>query len=163
MNTFSSRMIALTLALASAGAASAGVTVSFVDPQRYADMPFAPWEKDMVMQDLDKYLVKLGEKWLPAGQELKIDILDIDLAGRLRFTTGREIRVLNGGADWPMIEVRYTLESGGKALNSGTQRITDMNYLRSHVTNTGQSRESLYYEKRMLEDWFKAKFAAQQN
>jgi len=143
-----------------AGTASAGVEVSFVQPDRYADMPFAKWDKDTVMKDLDQYLVKMGAKWLPPGQDLKIEILDIDLAGSIRNNSGRDIRVLRGGADWPRIDVRYTLESGGKTLKTGTDHIADMNYFNSHVTDHSKSRESLFYEKQMLQDWFKEKFAA---
>ena len=160
MKKFSLRLATLVAALCAAGAAQAAVDVSFVQPDRYIDMPFASWERDTVMKDLNQYLVKLGSKWLPAGQDLKIEVLDIDLAGSLRFSRGgQQIRVLNGRADWPMIEVRYTLESGGKALRTGTDRIADMNYFQSHLANHSAFNESLYYEKQMLQDWFKAKFA----
>ncbi len=161
MNTFSLRIIALLPALFLCSAAFAGVTVNFIEPARFTDMPYTQAEKDTVLQDLRRHLTTLGEKWLPAGQELKIDVLDIDLAGRIRLNAGRDIRVLNGGADWPMIEVRYTLESGGKTLKSSSERIADMNYFQSHVQSPSQSRESLYYEKRMLEDWFRKNFAKQ--
>ena len=162
MKIFSLRLAMLLTAICAAGAASAAVTVTFVQPERYVDLPFAPWERDTVMKDLDQYLVKMGAKWLPAGQDLKIEVLDIDLAGNLRNARsgGQQIRVLNGGADWPMIEVRYTLESSGKTLRTGTDRLSDMNYFNSHVTDRSRFRESLFYEKRMLQDWFKAKFAA---
>lgn len=161
------RMFALSLsllltALCASGTASAGVTVAFVQPDRYTDMPFPPWEKDVVMKDLDQFLVKMGAKWLPAGQDLKIDVLDIDLAGNLRNDVGgRQIRVLIGGSDWPTIEVRYTLESAGKTPRTGTDRVSDMNYFNSHVAKPGKNTEALFYEKQMLNDWFKAKFAAE--
>jgi len=161
MNTFSLRMMVLLFSLGVAATASAGVTVAFVEPNKFTDMPFSPWEKDVVMKDLDQYLVKLGTKYLPSGQELAIEITDVDLAGRIRLGTGRDIRVLTGGADWPMIELRYTLTAGGKTLDSGTQRVADMNYFQSHLNTVGRSRETLYYEKAMLNDWFKAKFAPQ--
>ncbi len=165
MKTFSLRMMVLAPALLLCGtvfaAPTAAVTVTFTDPAKYTDMPLAQWEKDEVMQDLNRYLVGLGTKWLPAGQSLKIEVLDIDLAGRIRYGTTRDLRVLTGGADWPMIEVRYTLEADGKTLKSATERIADMDYMHSHVQKASLARESLYYEKAMLEDWFKAKFASQ--
>ena len=161
MKKFSLSLVVLLTAICGAGAAFAGVTVAFVQPDRYTDVPFASWDKETVMKDLDQYLVKMGAKWLPVGQNLKIEVLDIDLAGNLRNgPSGRQIRVLNGGADWPMIEVRYTLESGGNALRTGTDRISDMDYFHGHVTDHSKSRESLFYEKRMLQEWFKEKFAA---
>lgn len=161
MKTFSltMKLLAGAGAICVSGIASAGVEVSFVQPDRYTDMPFAKWDRDTVMKDLDQYLVKTGAKLLPAGQDLKIEILDIDLAGTLRDSRdGRQIRILNGGADWPKIELRYSLESGGKVLTSGTARLSDMNYFQSHITDHGRSRESNFYEKRMLQDWMKATF-----
>jgi hypothetical protein len=161
MKIFALCLTVLLTTLCAAGTASAGVAVAFVQQDRYVDIPFPPWEKDIVMKDLDQFFVKMGAKWLPAGHDLKIEVLDIDLAGNLQSgPNGRQIRVLSGGADWPMIEVRYTLESGGKTLRTGTDRVSDMDYFRSHVTNPSKNTESLFYEKRMLEDWFKAKFAA---
>ena len=137
-----------------AGSASAAVTVNFTQPEQYVDMPFAPWEKERVMKDLKEHFNKLADQ-LPAGQDLKVDVIDIDLAGRLepnpRF--GDEIRVLRGRADWPTIALRYSIESQGKVLRSGDVRIDDKSYF-DHI-NRYSANESLRYEKRMLDDWFK--------
>ena len=64
-----------------AGAASAGVTVTYIESDKFADLPFAPWERKQVLEELSTYFTKLGEK-LPAGQDLTIEVTDIDLAGR---------------------------------------------------------------------------------
>ena len=161
MKIFALCLTLLLTTLCAATTASAGVTVAFVQPDRYIDMPLPPWEKDIVMKDLDQFLVKMGDKWLPAGHDLKIEVLDIDLAGNQQYgPNGRQLRVLRGGADWPVIEVRYTLESSGKTLRTGTDRVSDMDYFHSHVTNPSKNTESLFYEKQMLQDWFKEKFSA---
>ena len=142
---------ALTLA---AGSASAAVTVNFTQPDQYVDMPFAPWDKERVMKDLREHFNKLGGQ-LPPGQDLKVDVIDIDLAGRiepnLRF--GHDIRVMKGRTDWPTIALRYSIESQGKVLVSGDARIDDKSYL-DHI-NRYSANESLRYEKRMLDEWFK--------
>lgn len=134
--------------------AAATVTVTFTQPEGYVDMPFAPWDKERVMKDLQSHFEKLGAK-LPLGQDLKVEVLDIDLAGRiepqLRF--GHDIRILKGRADWPAIQLRYSIESQGKVLRSGDARVDDKSYL-DHV-NRYSANESLRYEKRMLDDWFK--------
>ena len=65
-----------------------------------------------------------------------------------------DIRVLKGGADWPVIKLRYSVESQGKVLRSGEARVADMSYL-TH-TNRYSSNEPLRYEKRMLDEWFKS-------
>ena len=147
----------LLLAVATAcglGNAIATVTVTFTQPERYTDMPFASWDRERVMKELQNHFDKLGAK-LPQGQDLKVEVLDIDLAGRiepqLRF--GNDIRVLKGRADWPTIALRYSVESQGKVLGSGEARIDDKSYL-DHF-NRYSANEPLRYEKRMLDEWFK--------
>jgi hypothetical protein len=145
------------LAMFSAAASTAAIsatTVNFVKPENFVDMPFSKVEKQRVMDDLQAYIAKLGAK-LPAGQDLKIDITDIDLAGREEpFYRGRpDMRVLRGGADWPMIELHYRIEADGKVVKEGDSRLADLNYLRQF--NGVRSTDSLRFEKRLLEDWFK--------
>jgi len=145
--------------LAAAGAmmtadAMASVTVTFTEPEKYADMPFSYFDKQRIMDDLQRHFDKLGAS-LPAGQDLKIEILDIDLAGRIDQTARAplDLRILRGGADWPTITLRYKLESQGKVLKFGEERIADMAYLEG--TNHYNTGESLRYEKQMLDRWFK--------
>jgi Protein of unknown function (DUF3016) len=138
----------------SAAVAHADVTVKFIQPENYADMPFTRDGKDRVMDDLKRHFEKLGAK-LPAGQDFKVEILDVDLAGRME-PTGRaapDFRVLRGNSDWPMIKLRYSVESKGQVLKSGEARVADMSYLQQ--INSYTSSESLRYEKLMLDRWFK--------
>jgi hypothetical protein len=150
--------IALVAVAASFGltvtSAGATVTVTFTKSDGYADMPFTPWEKERVMKDLQSHFDKLGAQ-LPQGQDLKVEILDIDLAGRIepRIGVSHDIRILKGGADWPIIQLRYSVESQNKVLKSGESRVADMTYL-SHF-NRYSANEPLRYEKKMLDDWFK--------
>ena len=134
--------------------AIATVTVTFTRPEGYTDMPFAPWDRDRVMKELQTHFDKLGAK-LPQGQDLKVEVLDIDLAGRIepQLRYGNDIRVLKGRADWPTIALRYSVESQGKVLGSGEARIDDKSYL-DHF-NRYSANEPLRYEKRMLDEWFK--------
>ena len=142
-----------------AGVANAGVAVTFSQPENYTDMPFASYDKDQVMKELQQHFDKLGAT-LPAGQNLKVDVLDIDLAGRIepRARASRDLRILRGNTDWPAITLRYALESQGKVLKSGEDRLTDMAYLMGF--NHYNSGESLRYEKRMLDRWFKKTLVA---
>ncbi|SFD03341.1 DUF3016 domain-containing protein [Massilia yuzhufengensis] len=135
-----------------AGAASAGVTVNYVESEKFADLPFAPWERKEVLDDLAAYFGELGKK-LPAGQDLAVDVTEIDLAGReVPGRAGRDLRILNGGADWPMMTLRYTLSANGQVVSKGEAKLSDMMYLnRSNRMTDG---ERLRYEKRMIEEWF---------
>lgn len=146
-----------TLALATACVATgahADVTVKFTQPENYTDMPFSQSGKDRVMEDLKRHFDKLGAK-LPAGQDLKIEVLDVDLAGRpeMSVRASTDFRIMRGTSDWPMIKLRYSVESKGQVLKSGEERVADMSYLQQ--INSYAANESLRYEKLMLDRWFK--------
>lgn len=164
MNTSTRLWLATSLwvACAGIGAAEAGITVNFVKPENYADMPFSPQAREQVLKDLQAHFTKLGSQLAPE-QDLKIDILDLDLAGRTAFSQRgpEDYRVLRGGADWPSMRLRYTLESKGAVLQSGEERLADMDYL--HHGNSYTSNTPLRYEKRMIDDWFKSKFLTRAN
>ena len=135
-----------------AGAASAGVTVNFVESDKFADLPFTPWERKEVLDDLAKHFADLG-KSLPPGQDLAVEVTEIDLAGReYPGRSGRELRVLKGGADWPMMTLRYSLSANGQVLTSGDAKLSDMNYM-GRISRYSDG-DRLRYEKRMVEDWF---------
>lgn len=138
---------------------TAGASVSYVEPERFTDVPFTPWERERVLKQLSAHFDKLGAS-LPPGQELKVEVLDLDLAGQTKpnFRGGQDLRVMNGGADWPHIHFRYSISEGGKVIKSGEEKLSNMQYLgrMNHYGNT----ELLRYEKQMLDDWFKQTVAA---
>lgn len=139
------------LALA-AGAASADVSVNYIEPERFSDLPFTPWERESVLKDLTAHFGKLGAQ-LPPGQNLRIEIKDIDLAGREYPGRGRDLRIIKShGADWPRMDLHYTIESNGQVLRSGDAQLRDMGFMdRIGRYNDG---DNLRYERRMIDDWF---------
>jgi Protein of unknown function (DUF3016) len=152
----SSRMQKLALAglfALVAGSAGAATTVTYVQPDKFTDMPFVPWEREETLKDLTEHFTRLGNS-LPQGQDLRIEVTDIDLAGHPvpSARLGRDLRVMNGRADWPRIELRYALEQNGQVIKSGEARLTDMNYLDHRIRYFDS--EPLRYEKQMIDDWF---------
>jgi hypothetical protein len=143
--------------LASTAPAWAKVTVTFTKPESYSDMPWSGVDRERVLNELKEYLVQLGAK-LPADRDLKLDIIDIDLAGRVdpgrrRFN---DVRILRGSADWPRMDIRYSLESNDKVIEQGEDKLAGMNYLME--SNRHDSGDPLRYEKKMIDDWFAKKF-----
>jgi hypothetical protein len=136
-----------------AGSASAAVTVNYIQPDRFSDVPFVPWEREEALKDITEHFTWLGSA-LPAGQDLRIDVLDVDLAGRAipSARAGRDIRVMRGGADWPRMHLRYSLESNGQVLKSGEAQLSSMDYM-SRVSHYFDS-DTLRYEKQMIDTWF---------
>jgi hypothetical protein len=140
------------LALA-ASAASAATTVNYVEPDHFSDVPFTPWERDNVLQQITDHFIKLGKE-LPPDQDLRIDVLDVDLAGREipNARNGRDIRIVKGAADWPRMRLRYAIEQNGQVIKNGEAQIQDMNY-QNHLNRYFDS-DPLRYEKQMIDDWF---------
>jgi hypothetical protein len=161
MNTSIPRLVLAGLFALSAGAASAGVTVTYDHPEKFSDLPWNASDRQTVLQDLTAHFDKLAAMLAP-GTDLKVEVLDVDLAGRVHYSPHRstDIRVLNGGADWPHMHLRYTIERDGKVVASGEDQLNNMAYLeRNNRYSTG---DNLRYEKQMIDDWFKDKLAGGQ-
>jgi hypothetical protein len=143
--------LAAVLALG-AGAASAGVTVNFLAPEKFSDLPVDRVEREEVLRDLVDYLDKLGRQ-LPAGQDLTVEIIDIDLVGRSYPSHSvREFRLAKNSAEWPSISLRYTISANGQVLRSGAEQIKDMGF--ASRRNVRPEDGNLRYEKRMINEWF---------
>jgi hypothetical protein len=106
-----------------------------------------------VLKDLTEHFQKLG-KQLPPDENLAIEVLDIDLAGRIYpgMRSGRDIRILKGGADWPHMRLRYSLDAGGKVIDSGEADLSDMMYMQR--LNRYSDGDTLRFEKQMIDAWF---------
>ncbi|MEG0882451.1 MAG: DUF3016 domain-containing protein, partial [Janthinobacterium sp.] len=145
------------LALLASSAAWAGTEVHFSKPDQFTDVPFDPHEREDVLKELTRHFEKLGAA-LPPGRTLKIDVTDVDLAGRENpsLRAGQDIRVMNGRVDWPRMRLHYVLEQDGKVISSGDAALSDMSYL-SRI-NPYFSTEKLRYEKLMIDDWFSDTF-----
>ena len=94
------------------------------------------------MDDLKRHFIKLGST-LPAGQDLRIEVTDVDLAGRMEPTSraAPDFRILRGGADWPIISLRFAVEANGQLIKRGDERIADMSYLQQinpYTASVGQ-------------------------
>ncbi|HEY1042457.1 MAG TPA: DUF3016 domain-containing protein [Telluria sp.] len=158
MNTLIRNLILAGLAaLSSATAMAGGATVTFTHPEYYADFPYSQRERDELLKETADHFIKMAAK-LPAGQDLKVEVLDYDLAGdrKLGYAFPRDIRILKGQADWPSMNVRYTLTENGRVIKSGEERIRDMAYL-DHI-NRYFTGDPLRYEKQMVEVWFRDTF-----
>jgi hypothetical protein len=136
----------------------AAVTVTYGDPDRFTDAGDRNNDPRQVMLALEEYLKTLGDRYLPPRTNLKIDVLDLDRAGRPAMNLPTEIRIIRGKADMPCMELVYTLEAENKAVLSRRERVCDPDYLR-RLEPQYSEHDPLVYEKRMLAHWFRARFA----
>ena len=144
----------LSAALPSGAAGSA--QVSYVQPEKFTDVGHGSFDRERTLQSLTQYFHTLGKR-LPDGQTLRVEVLDVDLAGEIWPRSPHEVRVLRGRADWPHMTLRYTLLEGDRTVKAGESKLADMAYLfDSHrLSQYGD----LPFEKRMLDRWFKEAIA----
>ena len=149
--------ILLAAATLAALPSQAATVVTFTDPERYTDVANQRWETQSTLDALERHIKRLGERYVAPGDTLRVEVLDIDLAGWARFgaRAPNEVRVVRGRADFPQMKVRYTLESRGRS-TTAEATISDPTYL-DHGMRINSS-EPYYYEKRMLDGWFRSTF-----
>jgi Protein of unknown function (DUF3016) len=154
-------LVLIAAGLAASNAQAAGrAEVTFVDAARYADAGAWGAVREANLAALSAHVQFLASRHLAPGQTLKLDFLDIDLAGDARpwRGSGFDVRVLRGRADWPRLTLRYSLQGTGGGTQAGTESISDLNYLGRLGGRSGS--ETLAHEKRLLDDWFLARFVA---
>jgi hypothetical protein len=148
--------------LLAAAPAVAEVHVDFVDPRGFTDAGlYAPGPVGVGAPALTglRRIMERGGQRLPPGQDLRIEVLDVDLAGFFPpwQRPGTPIRVMET-TTWPRIKLRYTLTEAGRTVASGEEEVTDMTYLRRPAVT--RSAAPLRFEEPMLLDWFADRFGA---
>ncbi len=152
------KLIHAALLMAASSSAFASATVTFADLGKMTDVPH-DYQKREDMQFLFREHLNLLSEKLPAGQVLKVDFLDIDLAGEeFPRVAVRDIRVLKGQADWPRMHLRYSIEQDGKVISSGDSKLSDPGYL---MGMNRYDRDLYGHEKQMLDDWFRQQILRQ--
>ncbi|HLL18172.1 MAG TPA: DUF3016 domain-containing protein, partial [Rubrivivax sp.] len=128
----SNRTLLLTAALCCAALpvqAAGKADVSYVKPEAFRDAGRGSVEREKTMASLTRYVQQLARQ-LPDGQTLRLEVTDIDLAGEIHPSMRlNDLRVLRGGADWPSLNLRYTLLDGSRTLKSGEAQLADMAYM----------------------------------
>ena len=131
-------------------------------PGSYADAGAYPQggapARAITEERLQHHLQHAGARYAGRGRTLRIDILDIDLAGMYNpLRTGlANVRIMRS-VTWPKIRLRYSLSERGRVLASGEELVADQNYQLQPVYN---SSDPLRYEKAMLDDWIRMRFSA---
>ncbi|HEY9108228.1 MAG TPA: DUF3016 domain-containing protein [Roseateles sp.] len=144
--------------LALAAAAQADVQVNFVRPETFIDIKDNNGFRDPdVLKDIEKHLVEQAQKYLP-GRDVRINVTDVDLAGQVE-PIGRSwtwVRVMRT-VTLPSISLNYEVRDGDKVVKQGEATLRDMNYQDGFNSYFGS--ETLRYEKRMIDRWFKDEFS----
>jgi hypothetical protein len=136
----------------------AEVVVTFAHPERFADICDVEQDPRQTLSDLQAFFRSLGDRYLRPEVTVRVELLDISLAGRPRWPppASSAVRSMSGDADWPRFELRYTLESKGGSTTPVEETVVDRNYLRP--LEWRYASVTLPYEKRALDAWFRVRF-----
>ena len=141
---------------------AASSEVTWTDYKKYRDIEEGnenrKYFRERTFENFEKHFTKLAEK-LPEGQILKIDVTNVDLAGDT-YVGGINLLRIVEDIYFPRMDFSYQLiNADGGEVVSGKVKLRDMNFLRRN--NLRYNRDSLSYEKRMLDDWFSDTFKDQ--
>ena len=157
MNKFIQATAFAVLAFAAMANATASVKVTYANPEKMTDVPRNKSDLDAMESALTEHFARLAAQ-LPAGQDLKVDVLDIDLAGDVFPRVAvRDIRVYRDRADWPHMHLRFSIEQDGKVLRSGERELSDAAYM---MGGSRYGDEMFRFEKKMLDNWFRKELSA---
>jgi hypothetical protein len=135
------------------------VSVSFSPQGRFFDAGETRYDGERTQTALDRHFQAMGKRWLPPGARLRVDITEIDLAGRVPMGRLNNPRLMSGGADWPRIALSYELTRSDGGVESGKESLSDMDYLMMNGGGLDYRNDTLMFEKRMLDEWFQRRFA----
>ena len=111
--------------------------------------------RERTFKDLEKHFAKLAEM-LPAGQTLKIDVTDVDLAGDTHHGGVNRTRIVKEIYS-PRMNFSYqVLDADGTVIKSDDVVVKDMNFMSG--SSLKYRNKSLGYEKKMLDEWFNETF-----
>ena len=163
------RLLALVVVLATLGCSLASdrataaresrVSVTFVDPERFADVKDSVLVSDRgradLLAELEAFLRAAGERQVPAGLMLAIRVTDVDLAGEFEAWRGPQfdrVRIMREIYP-PRIDLEFQLtDSQGAVVREGRRQLRDPLYLTRAAL--GDS-DRLRYDKELLGDWLR--------
>jgi hypothetical protein len=147
--------VAAAVALAAPGA----IQVRFVEPEKFSDLKDnSGFRRLGVLKEIEAHFVEQAARRLP-GQELRIEVTDVDLAGEVEpwGRRGEWLRVMRT-ITVPGIHLRYELLQGGQVVRQGESQLRDLDY--QSGWNAYSSGDPLRYERRMIDRWLDREFGA---
>ena len=145
-----------------ADGAGARVVVNFFEPENFADAKNDSFGddrgRDWVLAQLKEHILQTASRYLAPGQQLEINVTNVDLAGAfepwrgLDFDHIRMVREIYP----PRMTLQFRLlDAAGNVVNSGRRELQDLGYL---ATLTLPTNDPLRYDKGMISDWIRREF-----
>jgi hypothetical protein len=137
--------------------------VVFFESEKFTDVrdsSFGASEKarDATLGELRTYLVKQANLLLAPGQQLKITVTDVDLAGEFEPWRGpqwSDVRIVKDIYP-PDIKLAFQLtDADGHVLKQGDRDLKDLGFM---MQLTIDRNDPLRFEKALLDDWLREEF-----
>lgn len=114
--------------------------------------------RDATLGELRTYLVSQASRLLAPGQQLRITIIDVDLAGEFEPWRGpqwSDVRVVKDIYP-PDIKLAFQLtDADGHVLKQGDRDLKDLGFMMKLTIDRNDPRR---YEKALLDDWLREEF-----
>ncbi len=142
--------------------------VVFFEPEKFTDVrdsSFGDSEKarDATLGELRTYLIKQANRLLAPGQQLKITVTDVDLAGEFepwRGSQWNDVRIVKDIYP-PDIKLAFQLtDAEGQVLKQGDRNLRDLGFMMKLSIDRN---DPLRYEKSLLDDWLREEFRGLKN
>jgi len=158
--------LAVVASLFTGASSAAEVSVKWDDVKSFTDFEAVNELKsrfeERTKADFAEYVTTLGER-LPDQNKLEVTFNDVDLAGRVEPTFGATSsafqRILDD-VSYPylVISYRYTDAQGNVLSEADHIELKSLAPPRNIRNIMGSSRDSLYFEKELLQEWFRETF-----
>lgn len=139
------------------GAASAVVTVQFVNPGEFTDFSVqgrdARYSASVFTQEVTKTLEPVMVSRFP-GYLLTLRFTDIDLAGRRSSVGTSSVRIVRSRTPARLSFAYVLLDKSGRPVASGSQRLIDN--ARTTQSSSPSRSSPLFNENRMLRRWLQS-------
>lgn len=153
----------IALAAPTAGYANATVKFEWSNPEKYTDLDNRGYRQSSLKdfsREMEGYISRLANRFLPDGSQLQLVVTDVDLAGDFEpwhMSPWDDVRVVRSIYP-PRMTFDYTLTGkDGKVIEKGNEHLVDLTF-DMNVKRRVFEDDQYFYEKEMLGDWIRTRF-----
>ena len=137
--------------------------VVFFEPEKFTDvrdshLGDSDQARAEILGELRTHIIKQANRLLAPGQQLKITVTDVDLAGEFEPWHGgsmADVRIVKDIYP-PDIKLAFQLTGAdGTVLKQGDRNLRDLNFMLGISIDRSDSR---HFEKALLDDWLRQEF-----
>ncbi|REL28383.1 DUF3016 domain-containing protein [Thalassotalea euphylliae] len=132
------------------------VEINWTNAEHYRDLRSTTETKQATQRrffkEMGEYLNHLSTQ-LPDGYKLALEVTQVDLAGRIRFVNGQQVRIVKD-IDYPNMAFSYRLTApNGQLIKAETAQVKGKRFLLG-AQHQPHKLKPFAYEKKMIEAWF---------